>query len=253
MMWVLFGHEGESRMRKQVRSVENLIEEQVRRWDIRGKEKPQKLTEPVIAVSRLPGSGGRQIVKTIGRVMGFDIFDAMIIQKIAEDARLSSALIKTLDERGVSMVEDWVLAVLSDRYLWRQEYLKLLARFIHVIGKQGRGVILGRGASFILPPAECLRVLVVAPLEVRIKNVAGEFGCSAEEARKRVVQTEAERRAFIRQHFQAELTDPALFDLIINTEFIGVTDAVETIRTAWSAKRTPRDFTVPLKSDTRKK
>jgi len=145
-----------------------------------------------------------------------------------------------------------MLAVLSDRYLWREEYLKLLARFIHIIGRQGRGVILGRGASFILPPAECVRVLVVAPLEVRIKNVAREFGCPAEEARKQVVRTEAERRAYIRQYFQADMTDPVHFDVIVNTEFIAIEKAAETIRTAWGAKRTPRDFTIPLTSAPKK-
>jgi cytidylate kinase len=224
-------------MKTKVSSVEKLVEEHVRKWEILRRKKKQEVPEPVITVSRLPGSGGRLIVRKIADEMDFDLFDSEIVQKIAESARVSSTIVETLDEKGRSAVEDWLSALVNDRYFWDEGFVKHLAKVLNVIGKHGKAVILGRGASFILPPAECVRVLVLAPFEVRIQNIIREFSASAEEARRRVMRTESERKAFIRKYFHAEMTDPTHFDLVLNTEFISIHGALEIIKAAWNTKR----------------
>ncbi len=224
-------------MKTRVSSVEKLVEEHVRKWEILRRKKKQEVPEPVITVSRLPGSGGRLIVRKIADEMDFDLFDSEIVQKIAESARVSSAIVETLDEKGRSAVEDWLSALVNDRYFWDEGFVKHLAKVLNVIGKHGKAVILGRGASFILPPAECVRVLVLAPFEVRIQNIIREFSASAEEARRRVMRTESDRKAFIRKYFHTEMTDPTHFDLVLNTEFISIDGALEIIKAAWNTKR----------------
>jgi len=227
-------------MKTRRRSTEAIIEEQVRKWTLLSKENKRKPFEPAVAISRLPGSGGDQIAQKLADHLGFDFFDAEIIHKVAENARLSSACIHTLDEKGISWVENWVLALRNERYLWRGEFIRQLANVIGVIGKHGRAVILGRGASFILPPAECLRVLVVAPLDVRIENVKKELSVSAEEAKQRVVTTESERKAYIRQYFHAEFLDPIQYDLVLNTAYMNPDASLGTIEAAWNAKKNLR-------------
>lgn len=218
-------------------SVEKLVEEHVRKWESLFRKKKQEVLEPVIAVSRLPGSGGRLIVRRIADEMDFDLFDSEIVQKIAESARVRSTIVETLDEKGRSAVEDWLSALVNNRYFWDEGFAKHLAKVLNVIGKHGKAVILGRGASFILPPAECVRVLVLAPFEVRIQNIIREFGASAEEAKRRVMRTESDRKAFIRKYFHAEMTDPTHFDLVLNTEFISIDGALEIIKAAWNTKK----------------
>ncbi|MEW6444302.1 MAG: cytidylate kinase-like family protein [bacterium] len=225
-------------MKSRHRSVEAMVDDQVRRWELLSKADEAKPAEPVIALTRLPGSGGDLIAERLAGQTGFDLFDTRIIEKVAESANLSSACIKTLDGRRISWVENWVLALRTERYLWREEYIRHLARVIAVIGKHGRAVILGRGASFILPPEECLRVLVIAPLEYRIENVRKELGLSAEDAKQRVVTIESERRAYIRQYFHADMSDPIHYDLVLNTAFLDVGEAVQTILAARKAKMT---------------
>ena len=224
-------------MKTKPTSVEKLIEEHVRKWEMLRRKKKQQVLEPVIAVSRLPGSGGRLIVRKIADEMNFDLFDSEIVQKIAESARVSSTIVETLDEKGRSAIEDWLSALVNDRYFWDEGFVKHLAKVLNVIGKHGKAVILGRGASFVLPPAQCVRVLVVAPFEVRIQNIIKEFDTSAEEARRRVMRTESDRKAFIRKYFHAEMTDPTHFDLVLNTEFISIDGALEIIKAAWNTKR----------------
>ena len=103
-------------------------------------------------------------------------------------------------------------------------------KIVGVIGEHGRSVIVGRGGNFILPKDRCLRVRIVAPLAVRVKRVCKEFGLSAEDAKRRVIRTESDRRAFVRKYFYADVSDPLNYDMVINTEYLSVSDAMESIR-----------------------
>jgi cytidylate kinase len=89
----------------------------------------------------------------------------------------------------------------------------------------------------ILGPHEALRVLVVAPREVRVANLAEETGLSLPEARQRIRMEEAERRAFLQKHFHAGLEDPETFDVVVNTHGLGVEGSVEAIKGALSRAR----------------
>ena len=93
-------------------------------------------------------------------------------------------------------------------------------------------MILGRGAHLILGQGEALRVLVVAPLEPRVRAVMEREGLAEREARHRIVSVEADRRAFLMKHFHAELADPINFDLVVNTAVLGVEGACGAIRAA---------------------
>ena len=165
-----------------------------------------------------------------------DYFDNEIIEAVAKSAKVGDAIVETLDEQDRSMLSDWISALLGDQQLWPYEYLHHLSRVIGTIAAHGHAVIVGRGASFILPPEISLRLLVVSPLDERIKNVAKTFNVSEEEAKKRVTRTESERKAFIRRYFNADMMDPVYYDLIINTQYFTIDNAVEIIKSAFNAR-----------------
>ena len=52
------------------------------------------------------------------------------------------------------------------------------------------------------------------------------------EAKRRVIKTESNRKAFIRKYFNADIADPANYDLVINTETLTVDNAVDVIGAA---------------------
>jgi cytidylate kinase len=56
------------------------------------------------------------------------------------------------------------------------------------------------------------------PFDSRVNNVAKEFGVNEEEAKRRVINRENRRSAFIRQSFNADVADPLNYDLVINTQ-----------------------------------
>lgn len=213
------------------KSHEKIIDEQVKKWEIMRAQKAGKEEGlPVITVSREPGSGGRVVAERIAKQLGLDFFHGQIIQEIAESADTSARILETLDEKGLSVLDDWISTLVNRRHLWPDQYLKHLMKVIGTIGEHGRAVIVGRGASFILPREVRFRVRIVAPLEIRVKNVAHKFDVPSEEARRRVLRADSDRRAFVRKYFHADITDPVNYDLVINTETLSIDAAVEAIK-----------------------
>ena len=220
-------------MKTKTRSVLKIIEEQAKKWQImKAKEKKEAVVFPVITISREPGSGGRIVATVLAEKLGLDLFHQEIINEMAESAQVSSRILETLDEKGLSVLEEWITSLVDNRHLWPDQYLRHLMKVIGTIGKHGSAVIVGRGANFVLPPEERIRVRIVAPLDVRVENVSRNFGVSAEAAKLRIIRTESERRAFIRKYFNADITDPINYDLVLNTGTLSIAAAADAIKTA---------------------
>ena len=220
-------------MKTRKRSIEQIVEEQVQRWEmVHAEEMKEKERIPLITVSREPGSGGSIIAKRIAELLGLDLFHGEVIQEMAESARISTRLMESLDEKGISFVADWVSTLVNEKHLWPDQYLQHLMKVITTIGKHGSAVIVGRGANFILPLEGTFRIRVLAALDIRVKNVARDYGIPFEEARRRVIQTESERRAFVRKYFHEDIASPVNYDLVINIGTLSIDAAMNAIRGA---------------------
>ena len=215
-----------------MKAIHHLIEEQVRRWEILRKEKSEAKILPVITLSREPGSGGKFVAKAVAERLGLELFHQEIINAMAENADTTARIIRTLDERSLSMIEDWVSAAISERHLWPDDFSRVLMRVIGTIGRHGKAVIVGRGANFILPPENRFRVRIIAPLEMRVNHVAETYGATKKEAQRRVLRTESDRQAFVRKYFYSDISDPANYDMILNTGTLSVESAAAAICSA---------------------
>ena len=211
-----------------------LIEEQVRRWEILRQEKQDLKPLPVITLSREPGSGGKLVAKAVADRLGLDLFHQKIINAMAQNAETTTRVIRSLDEKGVSMIDDWVSAAISDRHLWPDEMAKVLMRVIGAIGKHGKAIIVGRGANFVLPPENRFRVRIIAPMARRINCVAETHGISKDDAKRRVIRTESDRRSFIRKYFNSDIADPGNYDMVLNTGTLSIESAAAAICSAVS-------------------
>jgi cytidylate kinase len=216
-----------------MKSIPRITEEQVQRWQImRKEEKEEKRGISIITVSREPGSGGRIIASRLAEKLGIDIFHQEVINEMAKSADVSEKLVETLDERGLSILEDWISSLVHERHLWPDRYMQHLMKVVGTIGKHGRAVVVGRGANFILPPEKRFAVRIVADQTWRIQNVAKEFDITPGEAKRRVMRTESDRRAFIRKYFNADIADPTNYDLVVNTATLDLDDTVKVISSA---------------------
>ena len=220
-------------MSSKKRSIEQIIEEQVQKWQMSKIEKKVQTTiRPVITISREPGSGGRILAQKLADRHHMDLFHQELLHELAASAKVSRVFLHTLDEKGLTVLEDWIASLVHQRHLWPDQYQQHLMKVVGTIGKHGNAVVVGRGANFILPPEGRVRVRVISPLEIRIENLVQQYGVAAADAKRRIIRTENERRAFIRKYFNADISNPTHYDLVVNTGTLELDQAVDTVTSA---------------------
>jgi cytidylate kinase len=138
-----------------------------------------------------------------------------------------------MEKERLSGVQDFISSLLSDRYLWPGVYLDHLNEVVHAVEKRGGAVIVGRGAMYILPAERILSIRIVAPLQVRIRNIVRSYQVAEEAARRRILNRDSRRAAFVKKSFHADITDVLHYDLVVNTGKTSVEEAVEAVCTFW--------------------
>ncbi len=218
-------------MEKKKVTIEKFVKDQIKKWERLYPEK-DKIGEariPVITISKEPGAGGNILAQKIAERLDLDLFNREIIKEIAESAKISASVIETLEKERLSGIEDFISSLVNKHYLYPGLYLEHLMKVVCTIAEHGRAIIVGRGANFILPPEKRLSVRMIAPLDVRIQNIARRFDVSVDEAKRRVIRRESRRKAFVRQSFNADISNPIHYDLTINTGNMGMVSAVEAV------------------------
>lgn len=186
----------------------------------------RKITHPPITISRELGSGGRIIAAYISKRLNYHLYDKEIIEIISKESDVKAGLIEVLDEHRLSNVELWIQSLFQDKVIDEYEYGALLVKVIHSLAELGKVVILGRAANIILGAGGSLRVRVVAPIEMRIKNLIKYEKINEEEAKKQIIKSDKERSNFLKSYFNSDITNPFSYDMIINIENFKSLEAV---------------------------
>jgi cytidylate kinase len=212
-------------------SIDEFVKNQVKKWEkqFSGKKAKAEAEIPVITVAMEPGSGGSLIAQKIAEQLGFDYFHRDIVQQIAKTAKIRTTVVNSLEKERLSGIKDFISSLMEDQYIHPDTYLKHLLVVISTIAKHGRAVIVGRGANLILPAEDIFAVRVIAPLQKRIREVALTHRVTTEMAKRRVIQRESKRKAFVRHSFNADISDPIHYDLTINTGKMSIESAVEAV------------------------
>lgn len=216
---------------KEQLSVEQFVQNQIKKWQTlySSADKKKKARIPVITVCMEPGAGGCLIAEQVANRMNLDFFHRDMIHKISESAHISTTIVESLEKERLSGMQDFISSIVKDQYIHPSIYLDHLMTVVGTIGKHGQAVIVGRGANFIIPPKDRFAVRVIAPVEMRIENVARRFNVSSDTAKRRVLVRESRRQAFVRQSFNADIFDPIHYDLILNMGNMSFDTAVDAI------------------------
>jgi cytidylate kinase len=219
------------------RKVRSMVDEQCHRWASLPAVAATAGPCPVVTISRQPGTNGRAVAVRLAEELGAQVFGSNIIDQVARSARISRQAVEFLDERGHGFVDNLLASLPGSGGMTDQEYIKHLAEILVTIGQYGDAVILGRGANFVLPLGQALRVRFVAGLETRLTHVMDEFDLGEAPARRQMKAVASNRRRFVRLYFDADIADPSHYDLIINDDHLGVEQAVAIIAAAVEARR----------------
>ncbi|HKB42299.1 MAG TPA: cytidylate kinase-like family protein [Gemmataceae bacterium] len=194
---------------------------------------PREQTPPrrpfTIAISREVGALGSTVGREVGRLLGWPVHDREILEKIAAEMQRPTFHLDFVDERASSWLEESLVSLLGQFHVRAGTYLKYLIGTVRGLGEVGRCVIVGRGASFILPAETTLRVRLVASPEDRAKVVAARLGVSVKEATSWMEKTERQRIEFVKRTFKIDGTDSHQFDMVLNMSRLTVEEAAEAI------------------------
>jgi cytidylate kinase len=112
------------------------------------------------------------------------------------------------------------------------------------IAREGRVVLVGRGAAAILGERErTLHVQVVAPVGIRIERIAGRLGVPLDEAKKRVSESDARRSKYHKEYYGRDWADPVNYHMVINTGYLGLDGTADLVvreagRRGWAFRQT---------------
>ena len=100
--------------------------------------------------------------------------------------------------------------------LWTREHQ--IAEAVLQLAHVGRVIFVGRAAHLITRDVPGgLHIRLVAPLEVRAERITRVLNCTTAVALTPLERNDLSRRRYVRTHFQQDIDNPCLYDLVINT------------------------------------
>lgn len=201
---------------------------------------------PVVTIRGQLGSGGPEVGRLVADRLNADFVDRRIIAEVAAilDRRRRDVKEKEMPPGSLLgriaelLGRSYFLGVdnlgmfmpVSEIPLNDTRYLEGLRSVIGNLAFSQAIVLYGRGSQFILKDhPTAFHVLVVAPLDLRVKRVVEDMNLNEDAAKKEIERYDSSRREFIKRYFQAKLEDPVNYDLVINTEHLGFDEAASIV------------------------
>ncbi len=193
-----------------------------------------------VCISREAGAGAGTVGRMVGTRLDWKVFDHELIEAIASRMELGTDEVRTFDELAPSVVQDWILPLREEHYAPQEAYLDHLAKLVEAIGKAGESVIIGRGAGFLLPREETLSVRIIAPAKDRAVRLSERMGVSVRTARRAARDLDRRRAHFVRTMHRFDAYDPHNYDLVLDSQSLGLPVVAEIIVRTVEAGRLPK-------------
>jgi len=215
------------------------LDRNIHSWEIQRQtmEDLGRLPRFTIALSREAGTHGTQIANEVANRLGWLVYDRELLEKIAQEMGIRTSLLESVDEKRMGWLQECIQEFMSVPTVTASAFTKHLIQTVLALGAHGDCVIVGRGASFLLPLESTLRVRLVAPLEHRITVKSQQLGISPQEASAQIEGTDRNRIKFVRDHFQKDTTDPHHYDLVLNTLTFSVVECADLILEALNRRQ----------------
>ena len=221
-------------------TISKLADQRMRQWAV-GLEVKQRIAQeearkqlpeyihPYVAISRDTGAGAEEIAHRVGAILSWEVLDRELLDYMAEQYHLQKSMVEFVDETTTSWLLDTFGKWLDRQVVTESEYITHLGQLVLLAAQHRSTVFVGRGAQFFLPRDRGVAIQIVAPQSQRIERVMQHEGLSHDKAQRYLEQTDRARHEFIREHFHCDVTDPYLYDLVLNLGYFELSEAVDLI------------------------
>ena len=182
----------------------------------------------IITISPQMGSGGPEIGMALGQRLGYRYVDQELLQDAGRRYGLAEDKLSHLDESKPTIFERFDAET--------RRYITAMQTAFYEFAEQDRVVLMGRGGQWLLRGvSHVLRVRVMAPFDIRVKRLGTKLaGPMGEQASPRTVtemvrRDDTEKAGRMRYLYDVDVADPALYDLLINTEKLLTAAATDVI------------------------
>ncbi len=208
-------------------NLEPLINKQMHLWEVRQKmaregsqaarhEFSHLKEGPWITLSHQPGSGGGELARILAKKLGWQVWDKEIITAIAHNDPARERMLSRLDGHAVGALQEFLTNVMVRGAVSRNGFAHELAQVIWTLARQGRAIMIGRGANWLLDSRHGLRLRAMAPPEVRAHRIARERNLELSLAEETMRSEDEQFAGFIRQLYHRDINDPLGYDLVLN-------------------------------------
>lgn len=181
----------------------------------------------IVTISHEMGAGGSEIGPMLAERLRYRYVDQDMISQAAQKYGVDEAKLTPLDETKPSLFE-WFEAD-------TRQFITILQSALLDVAEGDNVVIMGRGGQVLLRGVpHVLRVRVMAPFDMRVKRIIKDFGqrgetVDARSTAKMVRENDHQKFGRMRYLYDVDWADPALYDLVINTEKLSVEAGVELV------------------------
>lgn len=204
----------------------------------KGKESPPSATtKPAITISRQTGAGGHTVASALADYLQMHVpshdpwivFDQNLVEKVLEDHHINKRFANFMEEGHKSMlrdsVEEWMGLHPSIWTLVQKTNATILQ-----LARMGNVILVGRGATLITSKLKnVFHVRLVASLEKRIEYGKQFYSLDRKAALNFIRKRDEGRKRYLKDNFDADVDDPLLYHVIINTDLVEYDEAARLI------------------------
>jgi len=200
----------------------------------------------IVSISRELGAGGGTLGEALARALNAALLDERwfiaelssryqfssdyLEQRLEHPPKFGESLMATL-ARATAMVPGTSTLQMPD-----EQIIDAVRTLVLEQAQKGHAIVIGHGGVSMLgwrpTNIPVLSILLQAGKEWRIEQLARRFGIARDEAAHRIKSTDEARARYQQHYFNAHIYDCALYDMVLNTEVLGLENAVALATTA---------------------
>ncbi len=180
----------------------------------------------IITISRQSGSLGIEIAQALQKELNFAFLDKnQLEEKLVSEYGISKENVGRYDEKKPPF---WNVFLFD-----KEKYLHFMKSAIYDFAKQDHCIIVGRGGQVLLENIPgAFHVRVRASRTLRVERIQQRDHVEKQVAEQMVDHSDRDRIGFHKFFFHADWDDENLYDLMLNTQFFTVEQAVRLVMTS---------------------
>ena len=195
----------------------------------------------IITIARQHGSGGGEIGRRLGELLGMKVYDNELLTMAAKKKGLPEEYLRRVDERATgSLLYSIAMSApfthgahagtemsINDRLFIAQ------AEIIREIAAEESAIFIGRCADYVLRNhPNCINIFLQADGEVRVARICERSGCERKEAESEMQKTDKRRANYYNYHTGAKWGRVDRYHFVFDTGVLGVEGTAKLIAEA---------------------